>query len=837
MVRRRFAYPAFAGLISAFVLSLGVAGELPAAAAAPGASVSAGAVRAATPHPDPTSGPRPGPGATSRPKAAPKAEVGPRSANVKPGARPAIAAGKAAQRSGAAASGCGGTLKFGKVYSCPSLSGDRQDVFTVTTTVDNDTLYGTLTQVNTGGDSDSASAAVYDADGNYLCYYFGYPGSCELGAAGKYTVVVALAYGTGTVSYTFSGQSMKRPSSCEWLGNGFFSFASPGRAGSLALGSAGDCYLFDQPVGSVLHMYSPHSTGDVRGGIVDANFQPVCPVQYDTDCVLNTPGPYHVMMYEFYGNAATYTLRMSRLSHSTGCPALRLAGFGDPGSAASTGHLDAQPSVACHKMHATAAGGVVVRIDNDQLIWWTVYDDAGKQVCDKYSDAWSCDLPAAGDYTIVTSNQDWNPITYQIAVVALGRPAGCATVRSLAWDQDAVLLHQTSAVQTNCLQFTGTAGQRVVTYAAPTSYNGVYPVLVTGTGQALCRDYSEETGCVLPADGTYRVVTYLSSWSADAPDETYKVQIRSLTSPSGCPVLTPGAFNAAPAGALGPIRCRTLRIGQAGTYRVRAYDAENYQKYAAVYDLTGHRICDDSSYCEFPAAGDYTMVLDGRVSGSVIDSDFAYATSVLPLQPAGCPVLSQELYRDTFTSPGQYLCRQLPEPTGASIAELVPSDAQYPFTYVMDSAGDYVCDSSYQLWQTSCALTGTAPYFAVLSEPEGVTPGAFAARFPRVDGPPSCPALDGSAVPTGGDDFVVCRSIPADGHGTRETFSWHRASGTGGAYLSIFDANGTRYCGPTGTYEDRTVTCTLPAGPVTLILDAAGSDAAYQITHQPVATS
>jgi hypothetical protein len=782
-------------------------------------------------------GPDPTPPATSRPAAPPTGDAGPKSVNVKPGTKPRKAlAAKATAAAGAA--GCGGVMRFGKIYSCPSITGDRQDTFTVTTTADGDTLYGTFTQDSNGENLDYASAAVYDADGNYLCYFANYPGTCQLGAAGTYRAVVSLNWGVGDLDYTFAVQSMKTPSSCRRLGSGFFSFASAGHAGDLAKGSAGDCYTFDQPAGTVLQMWAPQGTGDVRGAILDGDYQPVCPVQYSTQCTLGTAGPYHVMMYEFYGNASTYTLRMARISHSSGCPVLRPASFGDPGAATGTGSLAAQNAVACHKLRVSAAGGELVRIYNGQSIWWTIFDDAGRQVCDKYANARSCPLPSSGAYTILTSNQDWNPVTYQIAVTALYRSAGCSRLPSLAWNQDAALLDATSAVQANCQQFTGTAGQRVVAYSAPVAYNSVFTTLVDSTGAALCLDYSAETGCALPADGTYRLVSYLDQFAGDGDaNNAYKVQVRSLTSPQGCPVVTVGGFNEPPAGVLGPIRCRTVRVSEPGVLRIRAYDVQNYQKYAAMYDLTGHRICDDSSYCEFTAAGDYTMVLDGQVTSEVIDNDFKYVTSVLPLRPAGCPTLQQELYKGAFTDPGQYLCTQLPEPTGANVVEMVPTDAHYPFTYVMDSAGKYLCDSSYQLWQTTCDLNGTGPYFAVLSQQSGDAPAPFAARFIRVDGPPSCPALDGTAVTTSADDFVACRSIPADGHGTTETFTWHQTSGTGGAYLSVFDANGTRYCGPTGTYTDRTVTCRLPAGPVTVLLDTAAADATYELSHQPATTS
>jgi hypothetical protein len=50
--------------------------------------------------------------------------------------------------------------------------------------------------------------------------------------------------------------------------------------------------------------------------------------------------------------------------------------------------------------------------------------------------------------------------------------------------------------------------------------------------------------------------------------------------------------------------------------------------------------------------------------------------------------------------------------------------------------------------------------------------------------------------------------------------------------VSVFDANGVRRCGPTGTFEERTVTCTLPAGPLMVVINAAEAEATYQLTRQ-----
>ncbi|WP_143133967.1 hypothetical protein [Actinoplanes philippinensis] len=779
--------------------------------------------------------PTPTPTSEERPEAVAGKDLRPRRANVGPDARPPVAVRKQSRTT--AATGCGGVARFGKIYHCSSLSGSRQDTFTVTTSVSGDVLYGTVTETANNDVTDSVSAMVYDAEGNYLCYYGTYPGSCELGAAGTYTIVVALAYSSGDMAYTLSVQSQRTPSACRTLGSGFFSFASPGRTAELALGSAGECFSFTLPVGSVLQMYAPRSSngGDVRGHILNAEYQPVCPVQDTYTCTLDSPGPFRLMMYEMYGHEVTYTLRMSQISHSRGCPVLRPTAFGVPGSAAGSGTLDEANPVTCHQLRTSTAGGVAVRIHDDQSVWWNLYDDAGLKVCDKYENAYACPLPVSGNYTIVTSNQGWEPVTYQIAVAALNRSAGCATGTSLRWDEAAALLHQTSPVQTNCQQFQGAAGQRVVVYAAPTRYNSFVTTVVDSTGRALCLGYSEETGCLLPADGTYRVISYLDRWDAESVDETYEVQVRSLSAPKGCPVVTPGAYNDPPAGAYGPIRCRTVRLSEAGIHRIRAYDDENYPAYAAVFDSTGHRICNDSGRCEFPAAGDYAVVLSGQSTGTVIDNDFSYALSVLPEHPVGCPVSAQELYRATFTAPGQFLCLQLPQTTGQRIVEMVPAEKRYPPTQVYDADGNYLCDSSYALWQTSCQLTGTAPYFAVMSQQEGEAPGPVAARFYRVDGPPSCPAFDGAALTltTGGDDFSVCRTIPADAHAARESFTWKRTAGAGGAYLSVFGADGIRHCGPTGTFAERTATCNLPAGPLTVILDATEAAATFELSRKP----
>ena len=117
------------------------------------------------------------------------------------------------------------------------------------------------------------------------------------------------------------------------------------------------------------------------------------------------------------------------------------------------------------------------------------------------------------------------------------------------------------------------------------------------------------------------MVSFLDTFNAPDTDLTYRLQVRRLSQPAGCPAIRPGRGTAA--GRVGAVRCRILVVTKPGTYIVRAYDDENYQTYGSVYYGTGHRLCDDSSYCEIPAAGRYTLVLNGRVATSVLDNDFS----------------------------------------------------------------------------------------------------------------------------------------------------------------------------------------------------------------------
>jgi hypothetical protein len=733
---------------------------------------------------------------------------------------------------------CGGRLTFGDVANCTSITGTHPDVFTVVTTVDGDSLF-TMLRDSAGSGGGFVSGGITNSAGVLVCSVPARASRCRLGAAGRYTVTLRLISGASG-QYSLSVESAATPSNCSTLPDAFFSFASPGLSDTTQLGVAAQCINLDQPQGSVLYLQDPGAP-NVQAPILDGQNQPICQVGDATTCALRTPGPYHLFLYDINGDASAYELRMPRISAPAGCGAVAVGSFGDQGSAVGSGTVSPQ-SAACHVLTASAAGPAFIRVKRDQDVSWTLYTDAGQQVCEAgFTDA-PCTLPAAGQYTLLVTSGDIfaDTSTYRVGVTSLADAAGCASPSGTSWDLPALFVHQTSDLQVNCQPFHGQAGDRILTYAS-----GAYNSIVDDGGTLLCGPgFDQQDGCVLPATGGYRVITYLWNGTGGSPDVTYKLQVRRLSSAEGCPTVAPGSYNAPPASPLAGIRCRTLDIATAGSYLIYTSDAQNnLTSEYVLYDASGTSVCDFFAECDIPRAGQYTMVLGARDNSDLIDNDFSYALALLPFAPSGCPEVGDDPtlmtpYRGEFTNVGEHDCVRLASPAGAAILELHPHDATSatgPTVTVVDSTGAQVCDS-FNLHSVYCQLTGTAPFYAVYSLPAGVATGAYALTFPRVSGDTGCPVLprtaDGTTVSTSAGKFVACFSVPADQHATKETFAFHRTSGSGQAGMAVLNVDGVDYCNALLTAaDDLTTTCTLPAGPVTVLLETDAVDATYQLSH------
>ncbi|SNT65422.1 hypothetical protein SAMN05421812_12280 [Asanoa hainanensis] len=725
---------------------------------------------------------------------------------------------------------CGGPLPFGQIAACSIDQGETQ-TYTVTTAKAADTLL--ITRANVSGEI--VEGVVTNAAGQQVCSVFGSVSDCVAGAAGTYTITMSSRWGPG--EYTLAVDSLKTPSSCTQLDNAFFSFASPGISTTIPAGSAGQCYRFNQPLDSVLQLTTP--LGGVQGTIVDAAFQPVCQISYGaTQCRLRTAGPYRVFIREYSGSEAAYRLRMPRLTTPAGCPLLRTTGFGDPGANSNTATVEGN-DFTCHKVRAAAAGATLFRVYNGQHFDWILYDQAAQQICSEYEHARGCTIPAAGDYILLMPNTNWEKVTYQVAAVTLYRNSGCAPTTGTTWTEPTISVTQGSLIGTHCQPFRGQAGDRILAFGAPTRWNDFYHWVVDSAGNPFCPYYDEQAGCVLPTTGTYRVISYLGNQSTEEPQAPYELQVRRLNNPVGCPTVSPGAYGAAPAGAAAGIRCRILDVPAAGDYRVDAHWADNYDASPTVFDADFRELC--RTFCQFAAPGRYTMVLSAT-SDSIIQNDSAYATTFLPAAPSSCASApgNGDLVSGEFRAAGQLDCLELSAPAGGKVVRVLPTDATgvgRPYVSVVDANGGYVCDAN-PLYQYSCELTGEAPFFALVDNRNGGTPtGTYQVGIATVSPPPSCAAqANDSTVNSSADRVGFCFTIAADDHTAREDLRYRRTSGTGNATMSVFSADGIRYCYTMTPSADRTLNCTLPEGQITVLLETAAQTATWQVTRQAVPT-
>jgi hypothetical protein len=323
------------------------------------------------------------------------------------------------------------------------------------------------------------------------------------------------------------------------------------------------------------------------------------------------------------------------------------------------------------------------------------------------------------------------------------------------------------------------------------------------------------------------------------------LQVRRLNAPQGCPTVSPGAYNAAPAGALGSIRCRILDIATPVVYTIKPVDDENYQNYFALYHADGTRAesCGTVA-CTISTAGKYTLVVGGNGVNQVLDTDFQYALALLPAKATGCPGIATDplalaRHDGQFAAAGQYDCVQLDAAAGSKVALLQPTGstgAGRPSGVVYDADGNYVCESPYPLRQESCELVGTAPFSYVYSAPDGAAAGPYSMQVLRVSGDSGCtvlPQATPTTVTSSAATYTACFSIPADQHAAKEIVTYQVTAGTGTASVALYNASGFRYCGSMlfeGT--TRTMTCTLPAGAYTLLVQTAAADGAVQVSRQ-----
>lgn len=529
------------------------------------------------------------------------------------------------------------------------------------------------------------------------------------------------------------------------------------------------------------------------------------------------------------------------------CAPLALAPFGDPGDA--VGKATVVPGAStCYTVTADTAGLYLLSLnDTSNSAYTQLLAEDGSQVdCqgDDYTTHGMCTLPAAGTYTVKVVNNGWNDADTAVTLVPLGSTRGCADTVGTSWDQPDAVRTSVSPVEVDCQPFTATTGDRIrLTYGSKV-YGSSLAWITDATGARICPHFPEdgEDSCVLPADGTgpYRVVSRVSYGENGFPAD-FAVKTRRLNDPQGC--------TTAPVRSYGPLEsqdlttnpCYTFTVGAAGPYTVHYVSETGDSGSARVYDASGKTVCQSGTDpCKVPGAGTYTAVLDGTypfndTKDGLVVLDRASST--------GCAPVQMGLYKGELSTAGQYDCLTLDAPQGASVAALTPLIASGvdADVEVLDRNGTAQCGAS-ALSAGTCALTGTAPYRALVHASDGGT-GPYGVAFYRTDAASGCPVLpagsfsaDGAkaTLTTGDGVFSQCLSIPANAHTNAEVLQLVATSGTALAKFTVVDSDGKQVCDRLATTNGWTLCGLTPGKAHTVLVTGRDLAASYTLTRRDV---
>ncbi|MET7566933.1 Tat pathway signal protein [Streptomyces sp. NPDC005492] len=529
------------------------------------------------------------------------------------------------------------------------------------------------------------------------------------------------------------------------------------------------------------------------------------------------------------------------------CAPLALASFGDPGDAVGKATL-APGAGTCYTVTADAAGLYLPALsDSGNSAYTQLLAEDGSQVdCqgDGYTTYGMCPLAADSTYTLKVVNNGFNDADTAVTLVPLGSTGGCTDPVGTNWDQPDVVRTSASPVEVSCQPFTAAPGDRVrLTYGSKV-YGTSLAWITDATGARICPHFPEdgEDSCVLPADGAgpYRVVSRVSYTENGFPAD-YAVKVRRLNDPQGC--------TTAPVRPYGPLEsqdlttnpCYTFTVGAAGPYTVHYVSETGDSGPARVYDASGKTVCQSSTDpCKVPGAGTYTAVLDGTypfndTKDGLIVLDRASST--------GCAPVHMGLYKGEFSTAGQYDCLTLDAPQGASVAALTPLIASGvdADVEVLDRDGTAQCGAS-ALSAGTCALTGTAPYRALVHASDGAT-GPYGVAFYRTDAANDCPVLpagsfsaDGAqaTLTTGDGVFAQCLSIPANAHTNAEVLQLVATSGTTPAKFTVLDSTGKQVCDHLPTTNGWTACSLTPGKAHTVLFTGRDLTAGYTLTRRDI---
>ncbi|MGW6061371.1 Tat pathway signal protein [Streptomyces sp. NPDC055189] len=530
------------------------------------------------------------------------------------------------------------------------------------------------------------------------------------------------------------------------------------------------------------------------------------------------------------------------------CAPLALAPFGDPGAALGKATV-APDATTCYTFTTAEAGlHLVSFVDSSNEANTEVYSGDSRVDCydtEYRTDGW-CDLAAKSTYTLKVTNDGWEDADTAVTVVPLGSDRGCAPETGTNWDQPTPTRTSVSPAEIDCQPFDAEPGDRIRLARGTKVYGESIAWITDATGARICPRFPEddEDSCVLPGKGPYRALSRVTYAEKGFPAE-YAVTARRLNDPQGCPSSPIRPYGPLTAQDLTKTPCFTVTTEKAGKYRFDSVDKDGETGSVRVHDSSGKTLCRNTeSPCRLPAAGTYAAYLDG----SSPFHDTAHGLIVLDrASGSGCVKSELGTRKGKFSTAGQYDCLNLPTPKDSRIAALTPlgSSGVDADVEVLDNEGTEQCDAD-KLDAGDCALTGTAPYRALVHADGSPRTGPYTVAVYRTDAANDCPVLpagsfaaDGAkaAFSTGDGVFSRCLTIPADAHTSAEALQLVATSGDVPAEFSVLDSTGKRVCDRYATTNGWTLCALTPGKAHTVLVTGRDQTADYTLTRRDVTST
>ncbi|MFG2908897.1 hypothetical protein ACGF13_27975, partial [Kitasatospora sp. NPDC048286] len=539
---------------------------------------------------------------------------------------------------------------------------------------------------------------------------------CATTRAGTYTLKVRTASSSPT-ELALSYLPLQSTTACRTIGPADLTLGAPTVfQGSLALGSAGDCYQVNGlAAGDMLRTGATLRGADTV--VYDATGTPVCDKWSTPDCRLTGTAPFRITAQRYNGTALTYDFFAARLSRPEGCTLVEPQAFGvspDPTSV-----------TRCHTLRVPESArydfGTVVQ--NVGSVPGRLYAADGAPqggLCPQGS----CDL-TPGDYT-------WAVDPYAVSVGAFGmafhsakETRGCVATNDTGLAAGPATGTFGGPGQQLCLTLPTASGKGVYLINRPPADGAAVGGRVTDASGAKQCDIGATTGiCRLTGTAPFRVVL------TGAPSKAYGLVVHRTEETAGCTAWPQSGFDGTwgvevpmPQGSQEAV-CLSLPAGQHSTSEVIDYGNLKNQLNAeiTVVDGAGGAACsfiasgNSAKSCTMTAGVPYTALL---IPIRTWETDTYKLTrrDVSPgapcLTPSSTTVGGPSLRFDLTSALDARCVRVDGAATDKFWIGSRPGRNSYGpgvLAAVLDAGGKNVCTQ----WGPSCLVTGSKSYTMVL---------------------------------------------------------------------------------------------------------------------------